>query len=66
MSKRRRRNYAKEFKKEVIKLVTEKEYSLTEAGRNSGINANMLDHWKREIESVASGIPVDMPEQFIC
>jgi transposase len=50
MSKRKRRNYTKEFKEEAVKLVTEQGYSLAEAGRNLGINANQLGRWKKETE----------------
>ena len=50
MSKEKRRKYTKEFKEEAVKLVTEQGYSLAEAGRNLGLNANMLGRWKREIE----------------
>ena len=51
MSKRKRHNYTNEFKKEAVKLITEQGYSVAEAGRNLGVNANMLGRWKRDIES---------------
>jgi transposase-like protein len=38
-----------------VKLITEQGYSVAEAGRNLGINANMLGRWKREIESGGKG-----------
>ncbi len=50
MKKRRRRNYTKEFKEEAVKLVTEQGYSLAEAGRNLGVNPQLLSKWKRNIE----------------
>lgn len=50
MGKRKRRNYTKEFKEEAVKLVSEQGYSYAEAGRNLGVNPNMLSRWKREIE----------------
>jgi transposase-like protein len=43
-------DYTKEYKEEAVKLVSEQGYSLAEAGRNLGVNANMLGRWKREIE----------------
>ena len=50
MKKRIRRNYTKEFKEEAVKLVTEQGYSLAEAGRNLGVNPQLLSKWKRNIE----------------
>lgn len=50
MSKRSRRNYTDEFKNEAVKLVTEQGYSIAEAARNLGVNANLLGRWKRESE----------------
>ena len=47
MSKRSRRNYTDEFKNEAVKLVTEQGYSIAEAARNLGVNANLLGRWKR-------------------
>jgi len=51
MSKRKRQNYTNEFKEEAVKLITEQGYSVAEASRNLGVNANMLGRWKRDIES---------------
>ena len=56
MTKRKRRNYSKEFKEEAVKLVTEQGYSVAEAGRNLGVNANMLGRWKKEFEGDAEGM----------
>jgi len=50
MSKKKRSNYTKEFKEEAVKLVTEQGYSYAEAGRNLGVNPNLLSRWKREVE----------------
>ncbi|SDP71656.1 transposase, partial [Desulforhopalus singaporensis] len=50
MSKRTRRNYSEEFKDEAVKLITEQGYSIAEAARNLGINANLLGRWKKEAE----------------
>jgi len=55
VSKRKRRKYSKEFKEEAVKLVTEQGYSLAEAGRNLGVNPNMLSRWKKEIEGDIEG-----------
>ena len=50
MSKRKRRNYTDEFKNEAVKLVTDQGYSVAEAARNLGINANLLGRWRKESE----------------
>ena len=35
---------------EAVGLVRDQGYSISEAARNLGINANMLGRWKREVE----------------
>ena len=55
MGKRKRRNYSKEFKEEAVKLVAEQGYSVAEASRNLGVNANMLGRWKKEVEGDIEG-----------
>jgi len=60
MSKRKRRKYTKEFKEESVKLITEQGYSYAEAGRNLGVNPNLISKWKREIEGDESGSTVSM------
>jgi transposase len=52
MAKKKRRNYTKEFKEEAVRLITEEGYSYAEAGRNLGVNPNLLSRWKREFEGV--------------
>ena len=47
---RKRNRHSREFKEETVKLITEHGYTISEAFRNVGINANMLGRWKREIE----------------
>jgi len=54
MKKRKRRNYTQEFKDEAVKLITQQGYSYAEAGRNLGVNPNLLSKWKRGIESSSS------------
>jgi len=48
MTKPKRRNYKNEFKEEAVKLVTEQGYSVAEAARNLGVNANLFGRWKKE------------------
>lgn len=50
MEKRVRRKYSREFKEEAVNLVVEQGYSVTEAGRNLGVNPCVLGRWKRELE----------------
>ena len=50
MKKRKRKNYTQEFKEEAVKLITEQGYSFAEAGRNLGVNPNLLSRWKRDME----------------
>jgi len=50
MKKRTRRKYTQEFKEEAVKLVTNQGYSFAEAGRNLGVNPNVLSRWKKQIE----------------
>ena len=49
MSTTKRRKYNDEFVAEAVKLVVEEGYSIAEAARNLGINANMLGRWKRQL-----------------
>ena len=48
MSKRTRRKFTDEFKDGAVKLVTDQGYSVAEAARNLGVNANLLGRWKKE------------------
>jgi transposase len=45
---KKRQRYSKEFKLDAVRLVTEQGYSIAEAARNLGLNANMLGRWKLE------------------
>jgi transposase len=54
MKKRKRRNYTQEFKEEAVKLIIQQGYSYAEAGRNLGVNPNLLSKWKRGIEGSSS------------
>ena len=52
MSKKKRRKYTKEYKEEAVRLISEEGYSYAEAGRNLGVNPNLLSRWKREFEGI--------------
>ncbi len=49
MSKKKRKSYSREFKKEAVALITEKEYSIAEASRNLGIEYSVLRRWKNQL-----------------
>jgi transposase len=50
MMTEKRKNYTAEFKREAVRLVTEKGYSISQAARNLDININMLRRWKHQLE----------------
>ena len=52
MKKKTRKKYTQEFKDEAVKLITNQGYSFAEAGRNLGVNPNVLSRWKKEIEGI--------------
>ncbi len=47
-TKRKRRTYTPEFKKDAIDLVTKNKYSCNEVARRLGIGPSMLSRWLRE------------------
>ena len=49
MSKKKRKSYSREFKKEAVALITEKGYSIAEASRNLGIEYSVLRRWKQQL-----------------
>ncbi len=54
MTTEKRRNYTAEFKREAVRLVTERGYKVSEAAHTLGVNANLLGRWKRELEGNAA------------
>lgn len=44
-----RRTYTREYKLAAVKLITEQDYSVAEAARRLGINANLLHLWKKTL-----------------
>ncbi len=48
---KKRKSYAKQFKIDTVKLVTEQGYKISEAARNLGINPNVLRRWKDQFET---------------
>ena len=62
MSKRKRRSYTEEFKREAVRLVSEQGYSLAEAARNLGVHANLLRTWKRKLEAETTAYEAGLTE----
>jgi transposase len=56
MMTEKRQTYTAEFKCEAVRLVTEHGYGVGEAARNLGLNANMLQRWKRELAARENGV----------
>ena len=50
MERRTRRSYSQEFKKEAVKLITQKGYTIAEASRNLGVEYSVLRRWKHQLE----------------
>ena len=51
MSKRTRKRYTPEFKREAVSLVTEHGYSKAEAGRSLDVNPNQIRRWQLALEA---------------
>ncbi len=49
-----RKQYSAEFKREAVRLVTDKGLSLAQAARDLGINDNLLSRWKKQLESTGA------------
>jgi transposase len=47
--------YTDEFKREAVRMVTERGYGVTETARDLGINAKMLGRWKRQASKSSNG-----------
>ena len=62
MKSKKRKNYTNSFKEEAVKQITNEGYSFAEAGRNLGVNPNLIRRWKRELDRDGSEMP---PEQLV-
>ena len=56
MMTEQRQTYTAEFKCEAVRLVTAHGYGVGEAARNLGLNATMLQRWKRELAARETGV----------
>ena len=50
-----RRRHTEEFKREAVKLIAEKGYTVSEAARNLGVHVSLLRRWREELEAVSKG-----------
>jgi transposase len=50
-----RKQYAADFKRDAVALVTQQGYSVAEAAKNLGVNAGLLRRWKTEMERTGTG-----------
>ncbi len=46
-----RKQYSAEFKREAVRLITDKGLSVAQASRDLGLNQNMLGRLKKQLES---------------
>ena len=46
-----RRTFTLEFKREAVRLVTERKLSISEAARQLGIGPNLIRKWRRALET---------------
>ena len=61
--KRQYKQYTKEFKEEAVALITEQGYSVPEAAKSLGVNANLLYRWKDSIEEKQAGSALSEDER---
>lgn len=61
--KRQYTQYTKEYKEEAVALVREQGYSVPEAAKSLGINANILYRWKDKFEEELEGKSLSIDEQ---
>ena len=63
---RKRSSYTEDFKRQVVALVTEQGYKISEAARSLDIGANLLGRWRRQFEEEATGVRLsgDEREEF--
>lgn len=54
MVRQRHRKFTEEFRREAVKLVTERGYTLREAAQSLGIRAQLICEWKKRYATGAS------------
>ncbi len=50
-TRRVRRSFSEEFKRDAVSLVTDQGYSLAEAARSLGLHPNLIRNWKQKFMS---------------
>ena len=50
-TRRVRRTFSEEFKRDAVSLVTDQGYSLAEASRSLGLHSNLIRNWKQKFMS---------------
>lgn len=61
--KRQYTQYKKEYKEEAVALVREQGYSVPDAAKSLGINANILYRWKEKFEEELEGKSLSFDER---
>lgn len=52
MTKRNRRSYTTDFKREAVRMVEETDKTLAQVSRELGIGSNLIPRWKKELEKI--------------
>jgi transposase len=55
MVSKKHRKFTEEFRREAVRLVTERGYTLGEAAQSLGIRAQLICEWKKRYETAAPG-----------
>ena len=61
--KRQYTQYTKEYKEEAVALIREQGYSIPEAAKSLGLNANLLYRWKEKLEEELEGKSLSIDER---
>ena len=61
--KRQYTQYTKEYKEEAVALIREQGYSVPEAAKSLGVNANILYRWKEKFEEELEGKSLSIDER---
>jgi len=56
MSKGKKKYYAREFKEEAVKLVTEQGYRISEAAKSLGVSESAIRKWKGQFDPNSNNV----------
>ncbi len=62
-TKQKPKQYSDEFKEEAIALITDQNYSVSEAANSLGVRTNLLYRWKQEQADKKSGLRLSSEER---